>query len=161
VDLTIETLLGVRTGDRIVENAEGEPLTPLMQAIFDERRREMFLEGDRWFELKRNGSPEWWIINNGLKYTTKKYMYTAPIYKGDVDINPDLKQNELFVNKWHDFVNEVQDKMMQVKDDALFKKVNMFLLQQFFIERYHEDDFYKQFDERLEKAKTVVGMLVQ
>lgn len=94
VDLTIETLLGVRTGDRIVENAEGEPLTPLMQAIFDERRREMFLEGDRWFELKRNGSPEWWIINNGLKYTTKKYMYTAPIYKGDVDINPDLKQNE-------------------------------------------------------------------
>ena len=93
VDLTMETLPEVRTGDRIVENAEGEPLTPVMQAILDERRREMFLEGDRWFELKRNGSPEWWIINNGLKYTTKKYMYTAPIYKGDVDINPDLKQN--------------------------------------------------------------------
>ena len=27
------------------------------------------------------------------QYTTKKYMYTAPIYKGDVDLNPDLKQN--------------------------------------------------------------------
>lgn len=87
---------------------------------------------------------------NRTKVKVKKWIDT-----------PDLKQNELFVNKWHDFVNEVQDKMMQVKDDALFKKVNMFLLQQFFIERYHEDDFYKQFDERLEKAKTVVGMLVQ
>ena len=51
------------------------------------------MEGDRWFELKRNGRPEWWIINNGLKYTTRKYMYTAPVYKGDVDLNPDFRQN--------------------------------------------------------------------
>lgn len=92
-DLAMDALPAVRSTNRIVVNAEGEELTPLMQAILDERRREMFLEGDRWFELKRNGSPEWWIINNGLKYTTKKYMYTAPIYKGDVDLNPDLKQN--------------------------------------------------------------------
>ena len=87
---------------------------------------------------------------NRTKVKVKKWIDT-----------PDLKQNEVFVNKWHDFVNEIQDKMMQVKDDALFKKVNMFLLQQFFIERYHDEDFYKQFDERLEKAKAVVGMLVQ
>lgn len=92
-DLTEDTLPELRTGNRIVEDAEGDELTPLMQAILDERRRELCLEGDRWFELKRNGSPEWWIISNGLKYTTKKYMYTAPIYKGDVDLNPDLKQN--------------------------------------------------------------------
>ena len=94
LDLKMEDLPAVRYDDRIVEDAQGEPLTPLMQAVLDERRREMFLEGDRWFELKRNGSPEWWIINNGLKYTTKKYMYTAPIYKGDVDLNPNLKQNQ-------------------------------------------------------------------
>ena len=87
---------------------------------------------------------------NRTKVKVKKWIDT-----------PDLKQNEAFVNKWHDFVNEIQDKMMQVKDDALFKKVNMFLLQQFFIERYHDDDFYKQFDDRLEKAKAVVGMLVK
>ena len=92
-DLTEDTLPELRTGNRIVEDAEGDGLTPLMQAILDERRRELCLEGDRWFELKRNGSPEWWVISNGLKYTTKKYMYTAPIYKGDVDLNPDLKQN--------------------------------------------------------------------
>ena len=93
-DLTMATLPPLRNDNRIVVDAEGESLTTLMQAILDERRREMFLEGDRWFELKRNGSPEWWIINNGLKYTTKKYMYTAPIYKGDVDLNPNLEQNQ-------------------------------------------------------------------
>ena len=93
VALTNETLPALRSDNRIVEDAKGEMLTPLIQAIHDERRRELFLEGDRWFELKRNGCPEWWIINNGRKYTTKKYMYTAPLYKGDVDLNPDLKQN--------------------------------------------------------------------
>ena len=93
-DLTMATLPPLRNDNRIVVDAEGKSLTSLMQEIHDERRREMFLEGDRWFELKRNGCPEWWIINNGLKYTTKKYMYTAPIYKGDVDLNPDLEQNQ-------------------------------------------------------------------
>lgn len=92
--LSAATLPALRSGDRITEDALGRPLTPLMQAIFDERRRELFLEGDRWFELKRNGCPQWWIISNGLKYTTRKYLYTAPIYKGDVDLNPDMKQNE-------------------------------------------------------------------
>ena len=83
----------VRSGGRIREDAMGKPLTPLLQAILDERRKELFLEGDRWYELKRNGRPEWWVLSNGLKYTTKQYLYTAPIYKGDVDINPEMKQN--------------------------------------------------------------------
>lgn len=87
---------------------------------------------------------------NRTKVKVKKWIDT-----------PDLKQNEQFVLAWHDFVGEIQTKMMQVGDDALFKKVNMFLLQQFFIERYHEEDFYKQFDERLKKAKEVVQMLLK
>lgn len=93
-DYTAASLPAVREGDRIVEDALGKELTPLMQAILDERRKELFMEGDRWFELKRNGSPEWWIINNGLKYTVKSYLYTSPVYKGDVDLNPGMKQNE-------------------------------------------------------------------
>ena len=62
---------------------------------------------------------------------------------------------------WHDFVDEIQTKMMQVADDETFKKINMFLLQQFYIERYHEEDFYTQFDERLTKAKAVVASLIK
>lgn len=92
-DLSADNLPPVREDNRIVVDATGKALTPLMQAIFDERRRELFLEGDRWFELKRNGCPEWWIISNGLKYTTRKYLYTAPVYKADVDVYG-IKQNE-------------------------------------------------------------------
>ena len=96
-DLTVGTLPEVREGDRIVVDCYGKPLTPLLQAIFDERRKEMYMEGDRWYELKRNGCPEWWIISNGLKYTTKAYLYTSPISKSDVDLNPGLEQNPGYV----------------------------------------------------------------
>jgi len=92
--LVKSSLPAVQSGDRIQVDAEGKALTPVLKAVLDERRRELFLEGDRWFELKRNGSPEWWIINNGLKFTTKKYLYTAPIYKSDVDVYENIVQNE-------------------------------------------------------------------
>ena len=112
----------------------------------------------RLFPLGRyyeNGSFQYFLQihecknENRMKVKVKKWIDT-----------PDLKQNEKFILAWHDFVNEIQTKMMEISDDALFKKVNMFLLQQFFIERYNEEDFYKQFEERLEKAKTVVNMLM-
>lgn len=96
-DLMAEALPEVRPDDRIVVDCKGNAVTPLLQAIFDERRKEMFMEGDRWYELKRNGRPEWWVISNGLKYTTKAYLYTSPIAKSDVDLNPDLVQNPGYV----------------------------------------------------------------
>lgn len=96
-DLTLATLEPVREGDRIIVDCRGKAVTPLLQAIFDERRKEFYMEGDRWFELKRNGCPEWWVISNGLKYTTKKYLYTSPISKGDVDFNPDIVQNPGYI----------------------------------------------------------------
>ncbi|MBR4139118.1 MAG: YkgJ family cysteine cluster protein, partial [Lachnospiraceae bacterium] len=74
---------------------------------------------------------------------------------------PDLKQNDEFIMLWHDFVAEMQERLMNAGDEALFKKVNMYLLQSFFMEPYQEDDFYKQFKERLEKCKAVVNMLVK
>ena len=112
----------------------------------------------RLFPLGRyyeNGSFQYFLQihecknENRTKVKVKKWIDT-----------PDLKQNEKFILAWHDFVNKIQTKMMEASDDALFKKINMFLLQQFFIERYNEEDFYKQFEERLEKAKTVVNMLM-
>ena len=90
---TAESLPAVRADNRITVDATGKGLTPLMQAVLDERRRELYMEGDRFYELKRNGSPQWWVIVGGLKYTTKPYLYTAPIYKGDIDLNPKLQQN--------------------------------------------------------------------
>lgn len=92
-----ETLPPVRINNRIVEDCKGTPITPLLQVIFDERQKELYMEGDRWFELKRNGRPEWWIINNGLKYTTRKYLYTSPIYKRDIELNPNIVQNPGYI----------------------------------------------------------------
>ena len=33
-------------------DAEGKALTPLMAAILNERRKELYLEGDRWVRVK-------------------------------------------------------------------------------------------------------------
>lgn len=74
----------------ITQDATGKPLDKLMSAILCERRKEFFIEGDRWFELKRNGRPEFWVANNGKKYVTEKYLYTYPINKSDIDLYPGL-----------------------------------------------------------------------
>lgn len=102
--------------------------------------------------------------NGGFQYflqihECKNQNRTKVKVKKWIDI-PDLKQNDAFILAWHDFVTDIQAKMMQVADDDLFKKVNMFLLQQFYIERYDDEDFYKQFEERLTKAKQVVELLL-
>ena len=75
----------------ITVDATGAPLSKLISAILCERRMELFLEGDRWFELKRNGRPEFWIAANGKKYVTenkealfKSYVpYKAQIFQAD------------------------------------------------------------------------------
>ena len=74
----------------ITTDATGAPLSKLISAILCERRKELFLEGDRWFELKRNGRPEFWIAAMGKKYVTEKYLYTYPIPKVDIDLFPGL-----------------------------------------------------------------------
>lgn len=92
VPYTMESLPEV--GSQLIKvDAEGKSLTPLMSAIFDERRKEFFLEGDRWYELKRNGMPEMVVISNARKYATKEYLYTFPINRKDVELGG-LKQNE-------------------------------------------------------------------
>ena len=83
----------------ITVDATGAPLSKLISAILCERRMELFLEGDRWFELKRNGRPEFWIAANGKKYVTEKYLYTYPIPRADVELFPDLLiQNPGYIN---------------------------------------------------------------
>lgn len=95
---TLSTLPEVDEDAMIKVDALGKPLTKLTQAILNERRMEMCMEGDRWFELKRNGGPEFTIITDQIgiwqKYTMKNYMYTFPINKDDVDLKDYLKQNE-------------------------------------------------------------------
>ena len=92
-DYTNETLPAVNPDEYIKVDVYGEPLTPLLNAILNERRKELFMEGDRWFELKRNGRPEFWAAKQGRKYTTCKFMYTFPLPVKDVELVDGLKQN--------------------------------------------------------------------
>lgn len=86
---------------------------------------------------------------NKTKVKVKKWIDT-----------PDLKKYEQFIINWHYFISDIQQIVSQIDDDALIKKVNMFILQQFFLEAYHAElDFYEQFAERLSKAKTVIATI--
>ena len=51
------------------------------------------MEGDRWYEMKRNGRPEFWVAKQGRKYTVRKFMYTFPIPVGDVMLVDGMIQN--------------------------------------------------------------------
>lgn len=74
---------------------------------------------------------------------------------------PNLKKNEQYIIDWHYFLDDVQGKFKTLADDGLMKKIDMFILQQFFIEKYNEtEDFYEQFDRRLVSAKKAVDTLL-
>ena len=90
---TLNTLPEVNENYLIKEDAEGKALTPLMYAILAERHKELYMEGDRWFELKRNGRPEFWVVND-LKFVTEKFLYTAPLPVEDVNLLDGLEQND-------------------------------------------------------------------
>ncbi len=92
-NLTEDKIPAVSSKEIIKEDAEGKVLTPLLAFILSERRKEMFLEGDRFFEMKRNGTPGFWTAYNGRKYTTEAFMYTFPIPANDILIVDGLKQN--------------------------------------------------------------------
>jgi hypothetical protein len=98
VAYTTANLPAVSTTALVKVDANGKPLTPLMQAILNERRKELYGEGDRFWELKRNGSPSFWVAANGRRYTTQAFMYTFPIPKVDVQIINGLIQNPGYIN---------------------------------------------------------------
>ena len=89
----MSTLPPINDDEYITVDVYGEPLTPLLNAILNERRKELFMEGDRWYELKRNGRPEFWVARQGRKYTTMKFMYTFPLPIEDTELVDGLIQN--------------------------------------------------------------------
>ena len=102
--------------------------------------------------------------NGGFQYflqihECKKENRTKVKVKKWID-TPDLKQNETYILNWHNFVIELQEQLMKMTDEDCVKKINLFVLQSFFIEPYDmKNDFYTQFDNRLTKTKTVIEQL--
>lgn len=73
----------------------------------------------------------------------------------------DLQKNHQYIVDWHYFIDDVQNRLQVLEEDKI-KKIDMFLLQHFFIEKYMEEqDFYEQFNARLTKAKAVIETLAK
>lgn len=77
----------------------------LMQAIFDERRKELAFEGMRWFDLKRRGEgfrrrpqPGTGPFNN-LRVESDSYRWVWPIPQGEIDANRLIGQNPGYVSR--------------------------------------------------------------
>lgn len=80
---------------------------------------------------------------NRTKVKVKKWIDT-----------PDLKRYEKYIRDWHYFLVELQERLSWIPDEMMMKKINMLVLQSFFLEPYQEEeDFYAQFEERLVKIR--------
>jgi SusD family. len=96
---TLSSLPSTDNSEEIIKvDCTGKELTPLLSLILKERRKELFNEGDRWFELKRNGCPEFWSAQNGKKYVTQKFLYTFPLPIVDIELVDGLIQNDGYEN---------------------------------------------------------------
>lgn len=80
-----------------VANLEGLSQGQLRLAIEKERQLELCFEGHRWFDLKRTGRLLE-VINEdfenlGLAFSVEEYELLLPIPQGQIDTDPNLKQN--------------------------------------------------------------------
>lgn len=109
----------------------------------------------RLFPLGRfyeNGSFQYFLQvheckkENRAKIKVKKWIDT-----------PNLKTYEKFVKEWHFFLKGLQERAEQDEEDA--RALSLFILKQFYSRPYDEKgDFYLEFEQRLNAAKTMQGI---
>lgn len=88
---------------------------------------------------------------NKTKVKVKKWIDT-----------PNIQENKKFIIEWHYFIDDMQNRIAKTEDEELIKKMNLFVLQHFFVEPYSKtENFYEQFNARIEKAKKVMEMLLR
>ena len=68
---------------------------------------------------------------------------------------PELARYEQFVKDWHFFLKDAERKLSEAENEEIPKRINLFLLQQFFQKPYG-DAFYEAFYERLSEAGAVL-----
>jgi hypothetical protein len=90
--------LGTGTENRPQPANYTGPLTQaaLRDSIFEERRREMAFEGDRWFDIVRRGYAYFTarLARDPLVVgTPPEYKMLWPIPQREIDVNPNLTQN--------------------------------------------------------------------
>lgn len=72
---------------------------------------------------------------------------------------PALESYERYIREWHAFVREVVRIIEETENQEIIKKLNMYVLNQFYVNRYDiRKDFYPQFYGRLTEAGPVAAM---
>lgn len=67
---------------------------------------------------------------------------------------PESKKYEQYILDWHYFLNGLEERMEQQQDEQWNKKVNMLLLNLFYLTPYDvKQDFYGQFYQRFQEAQ--------
>ncbi len=67
---------------------------------------------------------------------------------------PDVGKYEQYIKDWHYFLKDLQEMLKASGDEGTARKINMYLLNCFFVTPYREgEEFYLQFYERLSEAK--------
>lgn len=71
---------------------------------------------------------------------------------------PDIIRNHDFICQWHYFLNELEEIVGDLEDMELGKRLNMLMLQMFYMNPYDvESDFYGQFENRMEQFHSLLG----
>lgn len=70
---------------------------------------------------------------------------------------PQLEQYEVYIRKWHSFLETVEKMLPQMPEEQV-KNVNLFVLKLFFLKPYEAGDFYPQFQERMVMARDVLEL---
>ncbi len=74
---------------------------------------------------------------------------------------PNLKTNQKFISDWHYFIKKTGQKILNMDDEKVAKKVNLEILQAFYVEPYKRDeDFYTQFYKRLHDTHKILGKVL-
>ena len=83
----------------------------------------------------------------GSKIKVKKWIDT-----------PELQKNQQFIREWHYFLKDIQETFETEAGLARQKAVNLYVLREFYQTPFREGEFYRQFQERLERARPACGL---
>lgn len=101
----------------------------------------------------------------GRYYQNEDYEYFLQVHecpkpnKTKLKINkwlgiPNIKSYHQYIRDWHYYLKSLEKKINNCKDDEMVKKMNLYLLNSFFLIPYEKErKFYEQFNERLEDAR--------
>ena len=68
---------------------------------------------------------------------------------------PNLSQYESYINTWHYFLKNMKAFLEEQNNEEMAKKINLYILKIFFEEPYNNEDFYTQFENRMQRMQQI------